>query len=324
MQQITLGGSDLSVSRLCLGTADFGTKITEAESHAMLDAYVDRGGTFLDTARIYSDWVPGEVGRSERIIGDWLAARPGVREEVVIATKGAHPPLEDMAKHRMSRRDIGEDIELSLRSLRVERIDLWYLHRDAPDVPVVEILGSLNHFIEQGKVRAVGCSNWQPGRVREALEIGKREGVKTFVANQMLWNLGSRHMRPPGDKTLHVMNDETLELHREHAAIAAVPYSSQANGFFEKMTSGDEDEIEKAQKSAYHTLGNLRLLGAARAIADERDVSVSAAVLAYLLAQPIATVPIVGTYTEERLDAAMESLTLELTEDEVARLEAAW
>lgn len=324
MRIISLPGTTLRVSRICLGTADLGTpKINEADSHALLDAFVEKGGNFLDTARVYSDWVPGEMGRSERVIGDWLAKRPGMRDRIVIATKGAHPRLSSMVVPRMSRRDIVEDVELSLRALRTDRIDLWYLHRDAPQVPVSEILGVLNELIAQGKLRYIACSNWQPPRIREAFTVAQRQGLKGFVANQMLWNVGCRHMRPPGDKTLHVFNEQTFQLHRAYPMMAAVAYSSQANGFFEKLASSDAAEVAKAQKSEYHTPGNLRVFEEVRRLAAGMNASISAIVLSYLLSQPIQAIPVVGTYTRERMEIAFSALNHPLQPTQLARLEQA-
>lgn len=160
MKQYQLGNGIPAISAVSLGTSGIGTEITIEDSYRLMDAYLDMGGNHIDTARVYSDWVPGEIGRCERIIGDWMAAR-GNRNRIVLATKGAHPLFATIHTPRMSNAEVEGDLHLSLKAFRTDTIDLYYLHRDDRTRPVGEILEMLEAFARAGKVRRYACSNWR-------------------------------------------------------------------------------------------------------------------------------------------------------------------
>lgn len=184
----TLGSSDLEVFPLSLGGNVFGWTADEAQSFAVLDAYVAAGGNFVDTADAYSAWVPGNKGgESETVIGKWLAAR-GNRSDVVIATKvGAHPDFKGLSADT-----IKSAAEESLRRLGTDYIDLYYTHFDDPSVPVEEIITALDELVTVGKVRAIAASNLTPERLQESLDFSDREGVARYAALQPHYNLVSR------------------------------------------------------------------------------------------------------------------------------------
>ena len=148
------------MNRIVLGTAKLGLEGRDS-AFEMLDAYVELGGTHIDTAHIYSDWIPGERGRSETVLGEWLKAR-GNRDSLTITTKGAHPPRDNLTAGRSDRASIRNDCEESLQRLGVEQVDLYYLHRDQPSRPVAEMVATLEELRQEGKVKAYGGSNWQP------------------------------------------------------------------------------------------------------------------------------------------------------------------
>jgi aryl-alcohol dehydrogenase-like predicted oxidoreductase len=150
-------------NRIVLGTAKLGLEGRES-AFDMLDAYVELGGRHIDTAHIYSDWIPGERGRSETVLGEWLRAR-GNRDQLVITTKGAHPPRDNITAGRSDRASIRKDCEESLTRLGVEQVDLYYLHRDEPSRPVAEMIETLQELQREGKIKAFGGSNWQPARI---------------------------------------------------------------------------------------------------------------------------------------------------------------
>src|SRR5471030_1868317 len=143
---LRLPGTSLSVSPLCLGGVPFGLTLSEPETFDLLDRFVALGGNFIDTARIYSDWQPGELRRSERVLGDWLRSR-GSRDRLVISTKGAHPFIDSLDVPRTSAAEIRDDLEGSLRTLHLEAIDLYWLHRDDPARPVEHFIDLLNTFL---------------------------------------------------------------------------------------------------------------------------------------------------------------------------------
>jgi aryl-alcohol dehydrogenase-like predicted oxidoreductase len=313
---MTGGAADLA-----LGTAELGLRGGDGPAFALLDAFVERGGTRVDTARVYSDWIPGEKGRSERIIGDWMHLR-GNRGRISIATKGGHPPLGRMGHARMSPRDIRSDLEASLRGLRTDAVDVYYVHRDEPARPAGEIVETLEGFAREGLVRAYACSNWNAGRIREAMTYARDHGCRGFVESQVLWNIGSRSMKPPSDPTMKVMDGELLELHRT-TGIVAVAYSSQAGGFFSKVDAAGGRLRMALRASPYATPTNLRLAAVLSQVARELEKPVSHIVLAWLFSRDIPVLPIVGCRTPEQLGDSIAAAGLRLEAGAAARLDAA-
>ncbi|MBK1879345.1 aldo/keto reductase [Pelagicoccus mobilis] len=319
-----LAGTDLPVGKLCLGTANLGLKQSESEAFELLDAFVDLGGRFLDTARVYSDWIPGEKGRCERILGDWIRSRPGVTDKVVIATKGAHYEWSDKSLNRVDPVSIRSDIETSLGVLGLERIPLWFLHRDRPDAPVEEIVDFMQQFVEEGKVRFLGVANWQADRLSQANEYAAKKGLHGFVVNQPGFSLGSWAMsQPPADKTLATLDRPGWEYHRD-SGLCLMPYSSQAKGFFSKVLASEY--VSELSENAYYSEANLRVAEVVKAICEERGCNANAVVLGYLRGQPFPVLPIVGAYTRAMLEDCLDGIELELSEKEVALLNraAAW
>jgi aryl-alcohol dehydrogenase-like predicted oxidoreductase len=321
MNRLDLPGTGLSVAPLCLGGTVYGNTITEAESFTLLDRYVALGGNFLDTARIYSDWVPGEKRRSERILGDWLQARRN-RDKLVIATKGAHPFIESLATPRSSAAEIRDDLEGSLRTLRTDVIDLYWLHRDDTARPVEHYVDLLNLFLREGKIRAFGGSNWQAARLRAANDYAKKSGQQGFAASQPLWCLGSAQSRPPRDTTLVRFDGAAYDFHRE-ARLTVIPYTSQAKGFYAKLSLPREKQPADLTQNDFHTPPCLAAAETVAQIARQRGVNQSAIVLAYLWSRPFSVVPIVGPRTLAQLEDCAAALPVRLTAAELAQLETA-
>jgi aryl-alcohol dehydrogenase-like predicted oxidoreductase len=317
MSPIKLPGTPLAVSPLCLGTGPLGTTITEAESFALLDRFVALGGNFLDTARIYSDWVPGELRRSERILGDWIAARRN-RAQLVLATKGAHPFIDSTDTPRTSAAEIRDDLEGSLRTLRTDIIDLYWLHRDDETRPVEHYIDLLNTFLREGKIRAFGASNWTAARLRAAHDYAKKTGQQGFTANQPFWCLGVAQSRPPPFEGFVKFDAEAYRFHRE-TGMAVIPYTSQANGFFSKLARGDTG----LEKHDFHVPPNLAAGRIVQELAAARHVAPSAIVLAYLWSRPFPVIPIIGSRTIAQLEDGVAALPVRLTSAELSMLETA-
>lgn len=311
--------TDLAVSQLILGSAQFGLKQTEADAHALLDQFVGLGGNMIDTARIYSDWVPGEVGRSERIIGDWLRSRRPAGKAVLIATKGAHYHFTDAARSRVTREATSADLDLSLQTLGVETIDLYWLHRDNPEVPVEEIVDFMHEFVAEGKIRCVGASNWTVERLTAANAYAASQGRPGFVASQVLYNLGSWHLRPLPDPTLVAMDRPTYAHHCQ-SGFPVFAYSSQATGFFSKVIERGAG-LEDLAEDFHATPANLRLAPTVAKLAQEKQCSINAIVLAYLLHQPLSVFPVIGADRAEQLDDSMSALNVSLATAELQMLE---
>ncbi|MDB5084226.1 MAG: aldo/keto reductase [Bacilli bacterium] len=309
-------GSDLTCSSICLGTGSFGTAIDEASSWKLLDTFVEAGGNFIDTANVYGDWVPGVKSASEKTIGKWLKLR-GNRDNLLVATKGAHPELSNMHISRISKADIVHDLDASLTHLGTDVIDLYWLHRDDQAHPVGDILETLNEQVTAGKIRYFGCSNWTSSRIREALNYASKHGLQGFVGNQMMWSLARVNPTGVGDSTL-VMMDEELEALHTHTGLAAIPYSSQANGFFNKMHNGNLNE--RFQKKFLSEENNNRY-ARVKKLAEELSLSITELVLGYLMSQPFITIPIIGCKTIDQLKDSLQAADLQLDQSQVNYLQ---
>lgn len=316
-----LPGTRLSASTLCLGGVYFGNELDEPASFALLDRFTDLGGNFVDTARIYSDWVPGEKSRSERVLGDWIKSRAR-RDTLVIATKGAHPLLESLDKPRTSEAEIRSDVEGSLRSLRVETIDLYWLHRDDQARPVEHFIDLLNAVVREGKVRAFGASNWTAARLRAANAYARESGQLGFAAEQPFWCLGVAQSRPPPYSGYVKFDAELERFHRETGS-AVVPYTSQANGFFSKFALPPEKRPANFEKHDFHTPPNVAAAQIVVELASAKGVSPSAIVLGYLLSRPYPVFPIIGCRTLAQLEDSCAAVQVRLTPAELQRLENA-
>ncbi len=321
MDYRTLPNTDLSVSSVCLGTAELGSVVPEADAFRLLDAFVERGGNFLDTAAVYANWIPGERNVSEKTIGRWLRER-GNREDVVVATKGAHPDLATMDVPRLSPAEIGADVDASLSHLQVDVIDLYYLHRDDRTRPVEEIMETLHDQVKAGRLRYVACSNWRADRIAAAQAYAAEQGFRGFVADQMLWNVAVVDPSAVSGQGVVVMDEA---LHRLHAEIgmAAVPFSSQAGGLFQKLASGGQAMVKQGLRLTYPLGRNLKRFERIQSVVTETGLTISQVVLGYLLSQPFVTVPIVGCKTQAHLRDTMDAAAVTLTCEQVAYLERA-
>jgi aryl-alcohol dehydrogenase (NADP+) len=308
----TIGSTDLDVFPLNLGGNVFGWTADEAQSHAVLDAFLAGGGNFVDTADGYSSWVPGhEGGESEAVIGSWLAAS-GRRDDVVIATKVSQHP---------ARKGLGHDnvlaaAEDSLRRLRTDHIDLYYAHFDDPETPLEETLSAFDELVRAGKVRYVAGSNYSAERVAEALAIQDREGYARWVALQPHYNLVERAGFEDGGLR-RIAQDEGL---------AVVPYYALASGFLtgKYRDAGEQGDSPRAGGAVkYLDDRGRRVLGALDAVAAAHDVPVTAVSIAWLAAQPTVAAPLASARTVEQLDALLQGARLTLAPDEIAALDAA-
>jgi aryl-alcohol dehydrogenase-like predicted oxidoreductase len=315
MKNPTIPGTDLQPYPICLGCGPLGSAVDEPAAFRLLDAFVDHGGNFVDSAKIYADWIPGiERSISEKTIGRWLQARRN-RSRVIVATKGAHPELVSMHVGRLSPQEIRSDLDASLSHLQVDTIDLYWLHRDDTARPVEEILETLNQAVSAGKIRYYGCSNWQAARIQAAQAYSAAHSLPGFCGDQMMWSLAAVDTTRVGDPTLAIMNPDLWELHRA-SGLAAIPYSSQANGFFQKMENGRLSS--SAQQTGMYGLPENGLRYArARQLAAELTLTTSQVVLAYLLSQPFLTIPIVGCRTVEQLEDSLQAAETRLTESQV-------
>lgn len=319
MRSVTITGTELTVSSICLGAADIGSKIDRETSFRLLDLFVDLGGSFIDTASVYADWRPGPRSCSEKTIGEWLE-RSGKRERVVIASKGAHPHLDAMHIPRLSRADILHDVEASLRNLRTDMIDVYWLHRDDPARPVGAILDVLDELVRAGKIRCYGCSNWSAARIAEAQAYAAERGMDGFCADQMRWSPAVVEWKHVDDKTTVAMDDALYD-HHVRTGMAAVPYSSQAGGLFQKMAEGRVEQMPSGQWRMYGSCENRARYVRIRELAERLSASITGIVLGYMQSHPFVVTPIVGCQSPAQLEDSLGACDVRLTAAEVAFLE---
>src|SRR6476620_10006255 len=317
MDSVRFPGIDVATSALCLGVAEIGIRQTEIEASHLLDYWIQNGGNGIDTARVYSDWIPGEKHRSERIVGDWLKATRA-REQIILITKAGHPHFDGNWRTRLSPSELREDLEGSLETLGTDYIDLWFLHRDDERLAVEQIIDSCDEFVRDGRVKALGAANWKARRIRKANHYASRAGKAGFVATQFFWNLGSRHYLGL-ESTLQPMDDDAEQLH-EAGDLVAMPYSSQAGGFFSNWLEGDDVTRLKAEQSGYATKTNFQIATLAGEIAQRNGVAVGAVVLAFLRAYSFKVVPIIGCGTPAHLAASIKAWDFVLYDADWERL----
>jgi len=314
MKYFTLPGIERPLSVLCLGTANYGSAYSRDESFALLDLFAEAGGNFLDTAHVYADWLPDGRGASERTVGEWLRTR-GVRDGFTVATKGGHPRLETMERSRLRPEDLERDLTESLERLGTDRVDLYWLHRDDPAVPVGEILGALNGHMKAGQIGAIGASNWRPARLRAASEYAKAHGLTGFVASQIGWSLAVPNVtQGQWYDALH-MDAEALEYYRT-AGLKVIPFSPQAGGFF-----AHPYDTADAKYALYHNAQSAGRWERVRQVSERRGVSANAVALAYVLRHPCGGAAVIGPRTVEQLRDSMEAVGMDVSEEERRFLE---
>ena len=256
--KITIPDTDLTFHPLGLGTVNAGLAWDGADADRIFDTFLDMGGSLIDTAHVYSDWVKPERARSERAIGDWLQ-RSGKRNHIVLVTKGGHPDMTsehpDTHISRMKKEDMRSDLESSLRQLRTDHIDIYFYHRDDVNQPVEELVEVMEEFRRQGKIRYYGCSNWTTSRMKAADRYCREKGYRGFIANQALLNLGYKYMNPLDDDTLVYADSQMQQYHRENKGNLLMPYMGVCSGFFHKYAAGGADAVKG---SPYYTEGNLK------------------------------------------------------------------
>lgn len=301
-------------SVLCLGTVGLGFDFSQKQSNEILDAYVELGGNFLDTARVYGDFAGGVCGISERAVGNWLAARRN-REQIIVGTKGGHPELSAMNVGRLDRENLSDDIRRSLDDLMVDQVDIYWLHRDDVSRPVGEILETLNGFLQAGYTRFIGVSNWTTARIREANAYAAAHGMTGFCANQPQFSLARQEVMT--DPTLYQMDREMYEFHVE-TGMPCVPFSSQAKGFFIKLHDGAE--ISDGAKRRFDSPGNRAIYARLLALSEETGYSVGALSLAYLTCNRFDIFPIVGVSRLSQVESLREAGDARISHEQAVSL----
>jgi aryl-alcohol dehydrogenase-like predicted oxidoreductase len=314
MERRKIGRSALESSTIVFGGNVLGWTVDQAQGFRILDAFVDAGFNAIDTADTYSRWVAGNKGgESETIIGNWLKQGGGRRERVLIFTKlGA-----EMGPDRkgLSRRYIKAEVEESLRRLQTDTIDLYQSHRDDTATPMLETLETYAELIREGKVRAIGASNFSAARLQEALDVSAKHGLPRYECLQPRFNLYDR-----------ADYEGALEQLCRKEKIGVIPYYGLASGFLSGKYRSVADFGKSPRGGAmanYLTAKGLKLLAALDAVAAAHKVKPAAIALAWLIARPSLTAPIASATSVEQLKDFSAAAGLKLSREEIARLDAA-
>ena len=308
-----LGRTGLKVSPLCMGTMQFGWSVNESDTHKILSATLDAGINFIDTADVYSKWVVGNPGGvSETFIGNWMKQNKIPRDQIVLATKVRGEMGKGPNDQGLSRVHIVNAVEASLRRLQTDYIDLYQSHWTDDDTPVEETLRAFDDLLKQGKVRYAGASNYAAWELIQALWTSDKNNLMRYDSIQPHYNLLHRD-----------------EFERELRAvcvsygIAVIPYSPLAGGFltgkYRKNAPLPESKRAEGRKREM-TDKNFVLIDEMEVIALRHEATISQIALAWMLADPIITSPIIGATSIEQLEENLGSLKVRLGEDEISSL----
>jgi aryl-alcohol dehydrogenase-like predicted oxidoreductase len=304
-----LGQSGISVAPLALGGNVFGWTADEPTSFDILDAFVDAGGNMVDSADVYSAWVPGNKGgESETVIGNWLRRGPAKRDKVVIATKVGF--FEGLAPEK-----IAAACDASLQRLGIDTIDLYYHHKDDPNVPLADSLGAMDALVKAGKIRSIGLSQYSPERLDEAMRTANANGLTKPCALQTWYNLVER-------ERLEGALSETALAHR----LGIIPFYGLANGFLtgKYRSKKDLDKSPRGLRNVEYLEGRgMRVLEALDRIAAETGAALASITLAWTIAQPGITAALASATSVDQLEELKAALSLALTPEQIALLDEA-
>lgn len=316
MKYITLKGTDIKVSNLALGTDSMGEPMTEETSREVLDCFTEAGGTLIDTALSYNDWAPGEKSRSEKIIGRWIKDRKN-RNEIIISTKGAHPPMGRMDISRLSEAEIISDIEQSLLNLGTDYVDIYFLHRDDEKLPVAPIMETLNKLVKSGKTRSLGLSNWSPRRVKEAADYCNENNLAPITSSQIQFGLAkpNTHLIDP---TLSIMDRESYNFYKNEN-INIFAFSAQSKGYFSKLDA--ETELSPKSKERYDSEKSRLIFENLKVLSKKYNCSVTEIISAVLCSTPqFITIPILGCKTPEHIKTSLNGADINVNKNDVLML----
>jgi aryl-alcohol dehydrogenase-like predicted oxidoreductase len=313
MERRRLGNSGLEIAPLAFGGNVFGWTVDQARAFPLLDAFVANGFNLIDTADVYPKWVPGnQGGESETIIGNWLK-RSGKRQQVVIATKVGVEMAPD--RKGLSKEHILRSADESLQRLQTDYIDLYQSHRDDEETPLEETLEAYDHLIKQGKVKAIGASNYTAARLAEALNVSQSNGLPRYESLQPLYNLYDR-----------AAFEDDLEPLCVREGLGVINYYSLAAGFLSGKYRSEAD-LEKSARGGtvkkYLNERGFHILDALNVVASQYNSTPARVALAWLIARPSITAPIASATSLEQLNDLIEATKLQLDRAAIELLNAA-
>jgi aryl-alcohol dehydrogenase-like predicted oxidoreductase len=313
MRYLKLNRTDLEVSALCLGAGPFGTSVPKDQAFSQLDAFVTLGGNFLDTAHIYGDWGPGEKALSEKIIGQWMESRR-CRKDVVISTKGGHPLLSTMEVSRVLLPELEIDLQGSLEALRTNSIDIYFLHRDNPQVPVAEIVDWLEEQKTGGRIRYYGCSNWSLQRIVEAQQYAGSKGYTGLICNQILDSLADIN-RESTTRMQMVVADQAFDAYHRQSGMNLMAYMAVAHGYFAKKEANIA--LSDSARALFEFPQNQKML---EVMLTHKPYSVNDFVYQYILQRPYPSIPITAFRNLDQMKQSIASCEVEMPKELVEQV----
>jgi aryl-alcohol dehydrogenase-like predicted oxidoreductase len=317
MEYRLLGSSGCAVSALALGTLTFGNETDEAGAFSQLDSFVAAGGTLVDSADVYAD------GRAEEIIGRWLAARPGMRDVIVLATKGRFPTDDSPNGHGLSRQHLARALDASLRRLNLDRVDVYQVHAWDPLTPIEETLRFLDDAVRAGKINYVGLSNFTGWQLQKAVDVAEFRGLSAPVCLQPQYNLLARGV------------EWEIVPACQAAGLGLIAWSPLASGWLtgkyrrgEPPAAGtraleNADEGMRIWNQRGQSEQTWQVVGAVRQVAEGRGVSLAQVAIAWLMARPAVSSVILGARRLDQLTGNMAAADLSLTAEETKLLDEA-
>ena len=310
MEYISLGRSGLKVSRLCLGTMNFGPQTAESDSFKIMDQALELGINFFDTANVYG-WEMGE-GITEQILGRWLAQGGGRRENIVLATKVFGRMGEGINQRGLSAYHIRKACEDSLRRMQTDHIDLYQMHHVDRETPWEEIWQAMEQLVREGKVLYVGSSNFAGWHIAQAQESANNRNFFGLISEQSLYNLSAR------------MVELEVVPACEGYGLGIIPWSPLAGG----MLGGALVQAKEGRRTGEHVLKEIEAhrsqLEHYESLCNELGESPADVALAWLLHQPAVSSPIIGPRTSEQLDGSMHALEIELDSETMEKIDEIW
>jgi len=314
MQYFDFHGQKLSV--IALGCDHYGETTTKANAIANLDLYLEKGGNILDTARVYGQVKPLGPSSSETLLGFWLQER-ACRKDVFLITKSCHPLKEDTHHSRITRGNLIADIEESLEELKTDKVDLWFYHRDRPDVPADELVDMANEEVyDKGYSTYLGASNWSTERIEAANKWAKTQGKQGFVMSEIQASLAHCDASWWGDDTIEFLTKESQKWYEENQ-LPILAFSSQAKGLFSHLVGGDEQQMSEKARKRFLSEENRALVPKVKELCDTHHVSPAVISLAYLTSQKARIVPIVGCSNPKQLEDSLSEPDFRLSQEEL-------
>jgi len=299
MKYLTEKNRDIKISCIGIGTGRFGTRVPNELAYEMLDLFLEYGGTVIDTARNYYEWVENGRGKSEECIGKWMEKRK-IREKVCVTTKGGVKNNGKEWRISLDRQRLREELKESLEALRTDYIDIYLLHRDEPGRPVEEIVDTMQYLIEVGGIKKIGVANWSIDRIIQANDYAKRQGIKIFEVIQTWWSVAEYKQEMWDDENTTHMDNLTYRYLEENELIG-MAYTSQCKGYFQKAINRGYNQVDPFLRKRIETPKNIAVLKFLRQYSEKQGVTITELLNGYITSGKVKGIALVSCSSKEQL-----------------------